>query len=70
MRVNQIVEVQVCELSPGVPMEECYLGSPYESGRGGYRTPPGTPMPVNGKLGLPPGPGFGLQVPEEWLKPI
>jgi L-rhamnonate dehydratase len=55
---------------PGVPLEECYLGSPYESGRGGYRTPPGTPMPVNGKLGLPPGPGFGLQVPEEWLKPI
>ena len=24
-------------------------------------------MPVNGMMGLPPGPGFGLQIPEEWL---
>ena len=55
---------------PGVPLEEAYLGSPSESGRRCYRTTPGTPMPVDGKLGLPPGPGFGLQVPEEWLKPI
>jgi L-alanine-DL-glutamate epimerase-like enolase superfamily enzyme len=55
---------------PGVPLEECYLGSPSESGQSCYRTPPETPMPVNGKLGLPPGPGFGLKVPEEWLKPI
>jgi L-rhamnonate dehydratase len=53
---------------PGVPLEECYLGSPSESGRLCYRTTPGTPVPVNGRLGLPPGPGFGLQVPEEWLK--
>ena len=46
--------------APGVPMEECYLGSPSESGRLCYRSTPGTPMPVNGRLGLPPGPGFGL----------
>ena len=56
--------------APGVPLEECYLGSPSESGRRCYRTTPGTPMPVDGKLGLPPGPGFGIQIPEEWLKPI
>jgi hypothetical protein len=56
--------------APGVPLEECYLGSPSESGRRCYRTPPGTLMPVDGKLGLPSGPGFGLQVPEEWLQPI
>ena len=55
---------------PGVPLEECYLGSPSESGRQCYRSTPGTPMPVEGKLGLPPGPGFGVQVPEEWLVPV
>ena len=55
---------------PGVPLEECYLGSPSEAGRQCYRTTPGTPMPVRGKLGLPPGPGFGLQVPEGWLRPV
>jgi L-rhamnonate dehydratase len=54
---------------PGVPLEECYIGSPSESGRRCYRTTPGTPMPKNGKLGLPPGPGFGLQIPEDWLQP-
>jgi hypothetical protein len=54
---------------PGVPLEECYLGAPTESGRTCYRTTPGTPMPVDGKMGLPPGPGFGLQVPEDWLVP-
>ena len=54
---------------PGVPLAECHLGSPSESGRRCYRTTPGTPMPANGKLGLPPGPGFGLQIPEAWLQP-
>ncbi len=56
--------------APGIPLDECYLGSPSESGRSCYRTPPGTLMPIDGKLGLPSGPGFGLQVPEEWLKPL
>ncbi len=56
--------------APGVPLEECYLGSPSESGRLCYRTTPGTPMPVDGRLGLPPGPGFGLQTPEAWLKSL
>ncbi|MFC1525978.1 enolase C-terminal domain-like protein [Candidatus Latescibacterota bacterium] len=55
---------------PGVPFEECYLGTPSESGQRCYRTTPGTPLPKDGKLGLPPGPGFGLQVPEEWLRPL
>ena len=55
--------------APGVPIEECFIGSPSESGRSCYRATPGTPMPVKGKLGLPPGPGFGLQIPEDWLKP-
>ena len=54
---------------PGVPLEDCYLGAPTERGRTCYRTTPGTPIPVDGKIGLPPGPGFGLQVPEEWLVP-
>ena len=52
---------------PGVPLAECYLGSPSVSGRSCYRATPGTPMPENGNLGLPPGPGFGLQLPEDWL---
>lgn len=56
---------------PGVPFEECHLAAASEQGRRScYRTPPGTPMPVAGKLGLPPGPGFGLEVPEAWLKPL
>ena len=55
---------------PGVPLEECYLGAPGESGRRCYRTTPGTPAPVDGKLGLPPGPGFGLQIPDDWLVPV
>ena len=54
---------------PGVPLEQCYIGSPVESGRLCYRTTPGTPMPVEGRLGLPPGPGFGIQIPEDWLVP-
>ncbi|MFH1567613.1 MAG: enolase C-terminal domain-like protein [Gemmatimonadota bacterium] len=56
--------------APGVPLAEAHLGSPSATGRRCYRTTPGTPMPVDGRLGLPPGPGFGLQVPEEWLQPI
>ena len=53
----------------GVPLEQCYLGAPTTSGRQCYRTTPGTPMPVEGKIGLPPGPGFGIKIPEEWLVP-
>lgn len=56
--------------SPGIPLEECYLGSPSESGQYCYRTPPGTLMPAKGKIGLPSGPGFGLHIPEDWLKPV
>lgn len=56
--------------NPGVPLAECYLGSPFESGQRCYRTTPGTPMPIDGKVGLPPGPGFGVQIPDEWLKPV
>jgi L-rhamnonate dehydratase len=55
---------------PGVPLEECYVGAPSEAGRRCYRTTPGTPMPRGGKMGLPPGPGFGIQIPQEWLKPL
>ena len=55
---------------PGVPLEECFIGSPSASGRQCYRTTPCTPMPKDGKLGLPPGPGFGLQIPEDWFVEI
>lgn len=55
---------------PGVPLEEAYLGSPFASGQRCYRTTPGTPVPQAGRLGLPPGPGFGLEVPEAWLQPL
>jgi len=27
-------------------------------------------MPVGGELGLPPGPGFGIGIPENWLVPV
>ena len=55
---------------PGIPFESCYVGAPTEEGRRCYRSTPGQPVPKEGKIGLPPGPGFGLQVPEEWLVPI
>lgn len=55
--------------APGVPLEECYKGSPSEAGRRAYRATPGTPIPVNGEVGLPPGPGFGIHIPDEWLVP-
>ncbi|HIC72036.1 MAG TPA: hypothetical protein EYO88_08075 [Alphaproteobacteria bacterium] len=56
--------------SPGIPLEQCYIGSPFASGRCCYRTVPGTQMPVGGELGLPPGPGFGIGIPENWLVPV
>ena len=52
---------------PGVPLEECYLGTPSASGRRNYKVPPGTNMPRNGLLGLPKGPGFGIDIPADWL---
>jgi len=55
---------------PGVPLEECYIGTPSESGRSHYKVPPGTNMPKDGRLGLPNGPGFGIDIPEDWLKEI
>lgn len=54
---------------PGVPLAECHLGSPSAAGRQCYRTTPGTPMPKDGVLGLPPGPGFGIDLPASWLVP-
>jgi len=55
---------------PGVPLEECHLDAPSESGRRCYRATPGTPVSREGRMGLPPGPGFGLQVSESWLEPL
>ena len=55
--------------SPGIPLEECNLCAPTEEGRGCYRATPGTPVPKQGVVGLPPGPGFGLQIQQEWLVP-
>ena len=54
---------------PGVPLEECFAGSPSEAGRRAYRATPGTPVPKDGVIGLPPGPGFGIDLPETWLVP-
>ena len=55
--------------APGIPLEECGLASPSAAGRRTYRTTPGTPIPKDGRVGLPPGPGFGIDLPEEWLIP-
>jgi L-rhamnonate dehydratase len=54
---------------PGVPLQECYAGSLSEAGRQTYRAIPGTPIPNNGVVSLPPGPGFGINLPERWLIP-
>jgi L-rhamnonate dehydratase len=55
--------------APGIPLEECGLASPSAAGRRTYRATPGTPIPKDGRVGLPPGPGFGIDLPEEWLIP-
>ena len=55
---------------PGIPFDITGMVSPYASAHQAYRMPPGTPAPVEGKVGLPPGPGFGLAIKEEWLKPL
>ena len=55
---------------PGIPFDITGMASPYASARQAYRMPPGTPTPVEGKVGLPPGPGFGLAIAEEWLQPL
>ena len=31
---------------------------------------PGTNVPQNGRLGLPKGPGFGIDIPEDWLREV
>ena len=43
--------------APGVPLEES-------------RRSPGTPVPVDGWLTPNKGPGFGVEIPEEWLTPF
>ena len=55
---------------PGVPLAECYLGTPEKSGQRHYKVPPGTNMPQNSLLGLPKGPGFGIDIPEDWLREV
>lgn len=55
--------------APGIPLEGCHLGAAGATQRQVYRTPPGVTLPKDGKVGLPPGPGFGHEIPEEWLVP-
>ena len=55
---------------PNTPWAEYFLGSapgvPLEE----VRRSPGTPVPVNGWLTPNKGPGFGVEIPEEWLTPF
>ena len=69
MCANKIVSIETFELSPP-PLAECYLGTPEKSGQRHYKVPPGTNMPQNGLLGLPKGPGFGIDIPEDWLREV
>ncbi|MEE2659579.1 MAG: mandelate racemase/muconate lactonizing enzyme family protein [Candidatus Latescibacterota bacterium] len=56
--------------APGVPLEECHIAASTAEARRGYRMLPGTPVPRNGFIGLPPGPGFGLHhLRDEWFVP-
>ena len=48
---------------PGVPLAECYIGTPSKSGQRHYKIPPGTNVPQNGLLGLPKGPALGSTSP-------
>jgi L-rhamnonate dehydratase len=66
--VHLIEYIQFSE--PGVPLQECYQGSPSAAGRRAYRATPGTPVPVDGVVSLPPGPGFGIDLPVDWLVPL
>ena len=51
----------IVKSKPGIPFESCYLGAPTEEGRRCYRATPGQPVSRAGKIGLPPGPGFGCR---------
>lgn len=55
---------------PGVPLAECYIGTPSNWGQRHYKVPPGTNVPQKGLLGLPKGPGFGIDIPEDWLREV
>jgi L-rhamnonate dehydratase len=46
-----------CASAPGVPLDE-------------NRRPDGTPLPVNGYVSPNQGPGFGVDIPEEWFSPF
>lgn len=56
--------------APPVPMLECFVGTPpgvpLEEG---WRLP-GQAIPINGQLTPSNAPGFGLEIPEEWLVPF
>jgi L-rhamnonate dehydratase len=56
--------------SAAVPMLECFVGTPpgvpLEEG---WRLP-GQAIPINGQLTPSDAPGFGLEIPDEWLVPF
>lgn len=55
---------------PNTPWAECFIGSAPGVPLAGAGRLPGTRVPADGCLGLPAGPGFGLQIDPAWLQPF
>lgn len=56
--------------TPNVPWAECFVGSAPGVPLAEAATVPGTAVPVDGWIAPPDGPGFGLDVPPDWLIPF
>jgi len=55
---------------PNMPWAEFFIASPPGVPLEEMRRIPGTRLPVDGWLTVNDGPGFGMDIPEEWLEPF
>ncbi len=55
---------------PNMPLAECFVGSAPGVPLAQVAHTPGTRVPEGGWLGLPGGPGFGLEIDAAWLEPF
>jgi len=55
---------------PNMPWAECFIGTAPGVPLARAAATPGTRVPEGGTLGLPGGPGFGLEIDPAWLEPF
>jgi L-rhamnonate dehydratase len=56
--------------TPSVPWLECFVSAPPGAAPDTDRRFPGQAAPENGWLTPSDAPGFGLEIPEEWIEPF